>query len=180
MTVNLTNEHGFNVRDDLKDLDVESLIQVQAQSSLPLCVAMFNVVRDFNLASVVRNACVFGVSQIHIIGWRKYDRRGTVGAHNYIEMVHHPTYKDFCMWCCDHGYDIVALEHLPGVSRSIYDFSWSPKSMILVGEEGQGISALELTYAHHIVHIPQYGVLRSLNAAVASGIAINSYMQHYR
>lgn len=86
----------FNVRDDLKDKTVESIRQWQTDHSIPYSVAVYNVIRDFNMASVIRNAVSFGFRRMYIIGSRKWDRRGTVGAHHYLEIVHCEDFADFC------------------------------------------------------------------------------------
>ena len=98
-----------NVRTFLQGSDLSVIRQWQRGNSVELSVAMFNVIRDFNLASVIRNAEVFGLDHVHVIGWRKYDKRGTVGAHKLIDITHH---KDFDSFVEHVGIgNIVPIEH---------------------------------------------------------------------
>jgi len=138
---------------------------------------MFNVIRDFNLASVIRNAEVFGLDHVHVIGWRKYDKRGTVGAHKLIDITHH---KDFDSFVEHVGIgNIVPIEHpdqydLDNIPVPVSEYLFRKGHCLLLGEEGQGIPAEYLGRFARYCYIPQYGATRSLNAAVASGIVMHA------
>lgn len=59
------------------------------------------------------------------------------------------------------------------------DFEWPDNALIIVGEEGVGITPETIELCDKFVFIPQYGSVRSLNAGVASGIAMNDYVMKY-
>jgi tRNA G18 (ribose-2'-O)-methylase SpoU len=52
-------------------------------------------------------------------------------------------------------------------------FEWPDNTLLLIGEEGIGITPETLELCDKFVYIPQFGSVRSLNAGVASGIVMN-------
>lgn len=175
----------FNVKDELKELPVTSIRSWQKNRSIPYSVAMYNTVRDFNLASVIRNASAFAIQEINIIGWKKYDKRGAVGAYNYVKINHFVDFEAFLKYVGPHN--IVALElpeHYPDVPDATFmelsNFQWRPGYCLLVGEEGAGIPQKDLNQAWHKVKITIPGSMRSLNAATSAGIAMYHMSQTHK
>lgn len=172
----MTDFSPFNVKDELKQLSVEEIRQWQQQKNIPYSVAMYNVVRDFNLASVIRNACAFAFQTVYIIGWRTWDKRGAVGAHHYINIKCVPTFEDFIEEVgLDHIVGLELPEHYPTVKDyfvPVHRFKWTPGDCLLLGEENAGIPIDHLEAINHRVYIDQQGAMRSLNAATAAGIAM--------
>lgn len=169
----------FNVKDQLKELPVETIKLWQQNKSIPFSVAVYNNVRDFNLASIIRNASAFALKEINIIGWKKYDKRGAVGAYNYVKINHFKDFESFAKYV--KPYNIVSLElpeHYPNVPDEAFielnDFEWRPGYCILIGEEGAGIPEQDLRNGFHRIKITIPGSMRSLNAATAAGIAMYS------
>ena len=174
----------FNVKDELKELPVTSIRSWQENRSIPYSVAMYNTVRDFNLASVIRNASAFAIQEINIIGWKKYDKRGAVGAYNYVKINHFVDFEAFARYVGPHN--IVALElpeHYPNVPNPTFmelsEFEWRPGYCLLVGEEGAGIPEKDLRSSFHKIKITIPGSMRSLNAATSAGIAMYSMSRHH-
>lgn len=173
----------FNVRDELQGKNPIEIAQVQKSSVHGCHIAVYNLLRDFNLASVIRNAVIFGFPCVHIIGKRRFDRRGTVGAHHYIDVKNHLTSESFFDYCKKHGFAVIGVENnhdIPADQWSYLDqYAWwsYEKFVLLFGEEGKGIPAPDLHFCDHVVTIRQRGVMRSLNTATASGIVMHSYQQ---
>jgi tRNA G18 (ribose-2'-O)-methylase SpoU len=172
----------FNVRDDLKGLSEQEIQKQYRKNALPGEVLMTHMEGDFNFGSVVRCANAFGFLTVYYYGGkRQWDRRAAVGTHHYID-VFHQTRLD---WLDDgdpeHRMKVVALEN--NVDREViplWDYTWDPNSLIVVGEERNGIPEDVLEKADDIVTIPQHGTVRSLNAATAFGIAAFSYYTQIR
>lgn len=137
---------------------------------------MYNTVRDFNFASVVRNACAFGLKRVYIIGFKKYDKRGAVGTQHLMDVVH---YKDFDTFVEDVGAtNIVPIEHpdqysLDNTPIRVSEYPFKSGQCLLLGEEGAGIPSGHLEKFSNYCYIPQVGAVRSLNAAVAAGIVMH-------
>jgi tRNA G18 (ribose-2'-O)-methylase SpoU len=175
----------FNVKDELKELPVSSIKAWQQNRSIPYSVAMYNNVRDFNLASVIRNASAFAIKEINIIGFRKFDKRGAVGAYNYVKINYFSDFEAFLKHVPP--YNLVALElpeHYPDIPSTMFtelsDFEWRPGYCLLVGEENAGIPEDHLRTAWHRVKITIPGSMRSLNAATSSGIAMYSVSSYHK
>lgn len=166
----------FNVKDELQHLHVFEIREWQQQHTIPYSIAMYNTVRDFNLASVVRNICAFGLETLYIVGYRKWDKRGAVGAYNYIDIQYMRDFDELC--------SVVGVENLVGMELpehyetlshdfvELSKFSWRSGQCLLIGEEGCGIPFEHLRQIRSKVYVDQPGAMRSLNAATASGIAM--------
>lgn len=172
----------FNVKDPLQDKPVEEIRKWQQSVSIPYSVAIYNTVRDFNLASIIRNASAFGLKEVNIIGFKKFDKRGAVGSYNYVKINHFMDFEAFSF--AIKPQNIIALElpeHYPQLQDSfteLYDFEWVPGQCILIGEEGAGIPEEDLIRCAHKVKMTIPGSMRSLNAATAAGIAMYSISRH--
>src|SRR3982750_2334536 len=77
-------------------------------------VAIENWQHDFNIGSVVRNANAFLAAEVHIIGRRRWNRRGAMVTDRYLHVRHHPTVADFAGWARDAAVPIVAIDVVPG------------------------------------------------------------------
>lgn len=169
----------MNVLDSLKDLAVPDIAQYCHSKSIPASVAMINIGGDFNLSTMVRNANFFGFRSVHYVGKKKWDKRGSVGTHNYTPMYHHRDEESFLLQLS--GRTIIAIENnIPEyadktISLFNFDFSDSYHPIFVFGEENQGLSNTILDRANIILTIPNYGSVRSLNVGTTSGIVMGIY-----
>ena len=163
-----------NVNDMFK-LWTEDLIREELKKrSFNFAVLMENFVGDFNIGSVLRSCNAFGGKEMYYYGRKHYDRRGTVGTHHYTSMIHVHEHEHLLE--LKKQYTFVALENTVQGAESLYDFIWPSNPLLVVGEEGTGITNDMLALCDRFVYIPQYGSVRSLNAAVASSIAMNDFV----
>ena len=81
-------EDTRNLIDEYKGLENEQVFNALAKKRSPLEIAIENVEHDFNMGSIVRTANSFNVSKVHIIGKKKYNRRGAMCTDKYLEIVH--------------------------------------------------------------------------------------------
>ena len=167
--------HSRNVRDEFKSLSNEEIKAKLKETSLPLAVMMFQLSGDFNFANVVRTANGFNAREVFYFGRRKYDRRGTVGTYHYTDVNYLTCFADLVE--LKKRYNFVALEQN---SRSIKlpEFKW-PKNkpnLIILGEEGNGLSEETINLCDYCIEIPMNGSVRSFNAASAAGIAMYDYV----
>lgn len=170
---------SFNVIDAYKHLPLEELKEIADSHRLPFAVAMANITGDLNTGVIIRTACVFGAEKVFIFGRRKYDRRSTVGAHHYIDVISHTTIQgptDEFDWSSMlhtirvNGYTPVLIEQ-GGVSLDRMDVSLHSPICLVFGAEDTGIPA-SVCDAEICYSIPQAGILRSLNVSTAAGIAM--------
>ena len=140
-------------------------------------VVCCNVGNDFNIATTIRNANAFLAREVWVYGKKQYDRRGTVGTHNYTRFRHFPTFgslRDAVTGSQDS--QIVCIDNVPG-SRPIDAMRWSRDThyYLIFGQEQVGIPQEVLDLAHDCLYIRQYGSVRSLNVGTASGIVMYDY-----
>ena len=140
----------------------------------PVHVTIENWRHDRNIGAVVRNANAFNVAGVHIVGRRRWNRRGAMATDRYLTVHQHDTVDAFLAWAEAEGLAVVAVDNVPGsVPLESTDL---PRSCVLVfGQEGPGVSAEVLDAADLTCAITQHGSTRSLNAGVASGIALHAW-----
>jgi tRNA G18 (ribose-2'-O)-methylase SpoU len=148
------------------------------QKAFPFAVMMENLQGDFNLGSVIRSANAFNANEVYYLGRKRYDKRGTVGTYHYTDVKHLKDYEELKQ--LKEKYVFVALENTVDSAVPMAEFKWPSNALIICGEEGLGITKETLALCDSFVFIPQYGSVRSLNAAVASSIAMNHYVTQYQ
>jgi len=72
----------------------------------------------------------------------------------------------------------VGLEQATG-SASLFEFPFKRKTVLIIGNERQGIEDDVLRLLDHTVEIPVYGLPFSHNAATAAAMAIYEYCRQY-
>ncbi len=129
-----------------------------------------NINGDFNIGSVIRNANAFLAREVILYGNKKYDKRGAVGTHNYLDFKHVAA-TDILP-----AYPIIAIDNVPG-AVPIEDFVWPTDYFLMAfGEEQYGLPQTILDNSRNVVYISQYGSVRSLNVGCASGVAMYDYV----
>lgn len=175
-------EHGDarNVVDKYRYWSVDAIVDDLDHQRHSFHVAIENWEHDFNIGTVVRNANAFLAAGVHIIGERRWDRRGAMSTHRYLQVTHHPDIESFATWARQGNLPIIAIDNIAN-SRPIEHTQLPKDSVLLFGQEGPGLSAQALDASSMICGITQYGSTRSLNAGVASGVAMFAWvLQHAR
>jgi tRNA G18 (ribose-2'-O)-methylase SpoU len=139
-------------------------------------VAIENWQHDFNIGTVVRNANAFLAAEVHIVGLRKWNRRGAMVTDRYQHVRYHPTIGDFVSWAAEGGLPVIGIDNLPG-SRPMETTMLPRRCVLLFGQEGPGLSATARAACTQLFSIAQYGSTRSINAGVASGIAMHAWIR---
>ncbi len=143
-----------------------------------LHVAIENFGNDANIGAVVRTANAFAVDTVHIVGRRRWNRRGAMVTDRYQHLAHHDTTEELLAFAAGAGLQVVAVDNVPGAVR--LEQTALPKDCLMIfGQEGPGISAAALAAAELTVSIAQFGSTRSINAAVAAGIAMHSWIRQW-
>lgn len=141
-------------------------------------VAIENWEHDFNIGTVVRNANAFLARGVHIVGKRKWNRRGAMVTDRYQHIHHHPTVQDFINWADSESIAVIGIDNIPGSEQ--IEISEIPENCVLVfGQEGPGLSEEMIAASKKLLAITQYGSTRSINAGVASGIAMYEWLRQH-
>lgn len=175
-----------NVMDRYRYWTVEAIKNdLDAQGRYGFEVAVENWTHDFNIGSIVRTANAFTASAVHILGPKKWNRKGSLMTELYQHVYHHASVEEFLENVTRQAQEkneprprIIALDIVPGaVPIETYDFP--ERCIMLFGAEGPGLTQKALNLADDVVYISQTGSVRSLNAGAAAAVAMHTWvMQH--
>ncbi len=144
----------------------------------PLQIAIENFGHDMNIGTVVRTANAFAASLVHIVGRRRWNRRGAMVTDRYQHLRHHDTTAELLAAAADAGLAVIAVDNLPGAAP--LETTTLPNQCLLAfGSESDGISDELRSGATTTVSIAQFGSTRSINVAVAAGIAMHTWIRQH-
>lgn len=167
-----------NVLDEFKGMPHDDIVKELDVRGVSLEIAVENTLRDFNMGTIVRSANAFGVRTVHVIGRRQWNKRGAMKTDAYLNVEYYASPNDFSSVMKQRSKIVYALENNVS-SRSIVD-TMLPKNLVLVlGQEGPGVSDELLAVCDETVFIPQLGSTRSLNVGVAAGIAMFEWLRQH-
>jgi tRNA G18 (ribose-2'-O)-methylase SpoU len=167
-----------NVVDRYRYWTVEAIVADLDERRHPLHVAIENWAHDLNIGSVVRTANAFNVAGVHIVGRRRWNRRGAMVTDRYLHVHHHPDAASLAAWARDAGLPVVGVDNVPG-SVALETFALPERCVLLFGQESTGLTPEAQAACTAVVHITQHGSTRSLNAGAAAAIAMHAWaLQH--
>lgn len=166
-------EDARNLIDEYKGLTNEQVFAALDKKRTPLEIAIENVEHDFNIGTIVRSANSFNVSKVHIIGKKKYNRRGAMCTDKYLEIIHHASIEDFLQTQGDR--ELVAIENNTPRAYPLHNKKFTQHTTLIFGSENNGITPELLAKAHDVRYIESFGSTRSVNVGVAAGIAMYEY-----
>lgn len=168
-----------NVEDQYRYWKMEAIVaDLDARNGKWFEVAIENLNHDFNIGSIVRTANAFGVRRVHIVGKRRWNRRGAMVTDRYLHVQHHANPETFAAAVDTRGLEIIGIDNLPGSVP--LEGAQLPRACVLVmGEESAGLSQEMLTRCARIHHLTQYGSSRSINVGHAAAVAMWAWtVQH--
>jgi tRNA G18 (ribose-2'-O)-methylase SpoU len=167
-----------NVVDAYRYWTREAIIADVDNRRHPLHVAIENFAHDANIGGVVRTANAFAVDTVHIVGRRRWNRRGAMVTDRYQRLRHHDHVAGLLEFAAGAGLTVVAVDNVPGAVR--LEQTALPRDCLLVfGQEGPGLTADARAGAAMTVSIAQFGSTRSINVAVAAGIAMHAWITQH-
>ncbi len=167
-----------NVVDRYRYWRLEAIVADLDQHRHDFHVAIENWKHDLNIGTVVRNANAFQAAVVHIVGRRQWNRRGAMVTDRYQHVQYHQTIEDFVAWATGAGLTVIGIDNLPG-SRPVETVTLPRRCVLLFGQEGPGLSDPARAACDALFSIAQYGSTRSINAGVASGIAMHAWIRSH-
>jgi tRNA G18 (ribose-2'-O)-methylase SpoU len=165
-----------NVVDRYRYWTVEAIVEDLTAKRHDFHVAIENWQHDLNIGTVVRTANAFLAKAVHIVGRRRWNRRGAMVTDRYQKVVHHPEVADLVSWAKTEGLEVIGIDNLPG-ARALETVMLPRHCVLLFGQEGPGLSEAARRSCDRMFSIAQYGSTRSINAGVASGIAMHAWIR---
>ncbi|MEU4360896.1 TrmH family RNA methyltransferase [Promicromonospora sp. NPDC023987] len=172
-----------NVADQYRYWSVEAIVADLDTRRHPFHVAIENWAHDLNIGSVVRTANAFNAAGVHIVGRRRWNRRGAMVTDRYLHVTHHPDATALAGWAAPAEpaagrLPIIGIDNVPG-SVPIEGYALPRRCVLLFGQESTGLTAEAQAACDVVLHITQYGSTRSINAGAAAAIAMHAWaMQH--
>ena len=165
-----------NVVDRYRYWRLEAIVADLDQRRHDFHVAIENWQHDLNIGTVVRNTNAFLAREVHIVGLRRWNRRGAMVTDRYQHVRHHPSIEDLLLWARQADLPVIGIDNLPG-SLPLEREPLPRRCVLLFGQEGPGLSAAAREGCDRVYSIAQYGSTRSINAGVASGIAMHAWIR---
>jgi len=166
-----------NVADRYRYWRLDAIVADLDARRHPFHVAVENWRHDRNIGAVVRNANAFLAAEVHIVGERRWNRRGAMVTDRYQHVRHHPTLDAFAAWAGD--LPVIGVDNLPG-AEPIDAYPLPERCVLLFGQEGPGLSPGARELAAAVLAIRQFGSTRSINAAAASAVAMHEWVRRHR
>lgn len=167
-----------NVIDRYRYWRLEAIVADLDQHRHPFHVAIENWQHDLNIGSIVRSANAFAADTVHIIGRKRWNKRGAMVTDRYQHVIHRTDVAAFVAWSREQALPIIAVDNVPG-SVAIETFALPERCVLLFGQEGPGLSEAAIEAADAVVEITQFGSTRSINASAAAAVLMHAWvMQH--
>ena len=167
-----------NVADKYRYWSMDAIIADLDERRHDFHIAIENWQHDMNIGTVVRTANAFLAKEVHIIGRRRWNRRGAMVTDRYQHVRHHPTVEDFVVWAKGEGLAIIGIDIFPD-SQKLETYELPRNCVLVFGQEGPGLSDEVHQSAEATLSIEQFGSTRSINAASAAGIAMHAWIRRH-
>lgn len=174
----LADGDSRNVADRYRYWTVDAIVADLDRSRHRLHVAIENWSHDFNIGSVVRTANAFNVTAVHVVGRRRWNRRGAMVTDRYLSVMHHDDTAALAGWARSQTIPLLGVDNLPG-AVPLETFDLPSPAMLLFGQEGPGLSEAARDACATVLSIAQFGSTRSINAGAAAAIAMHAWIRRH-
>ena len=162
-----------NVVDTYRYWSMEAIVADLDSKRHGFHVAIENWQHDLNIGSIVRTANAFLAKEVHIIGNKRWNRRGAMVTDRYQHVTHHPDIASFLEYIGK--LPVIAIDNVPGCSK-LERYELPKECVFLFGQEGPGLSQDALDSASAVLEISQFGSTRSINASAAAAITMHAWV----
>ena len=167
-----------NVVDPYRYWTMDAIVADLDQRRHPFHVAIENWQHDMNIGSIVRSANAFLAAEVHIIGRRRWNRRGAMVTDRYQHVRHHESVEAFRQWADAASLPIIAIDNVPG-SVALDRADLPERCVLLFGQERPGLSPEAVAAASGVIEITQYGSTRSINASAAGAVVMYEWCRRW-
>ena len=167
-----------NVLDEFRYWSNDAIVAELDTRRVPLEIAIENLAHDLNIGSIVRTANAFNLARVHVVGRRRWNRRGAMVTDRYLHVAHVPDAAALAADADARGRTLVGVDLVPG-SVPVETSALPPDALLVFGQESSGLSEpmrAACLAAGGIVHITQYGSTRSMNVAAAAAVVMHAWM----
>jgi tRNA G18 (ribose-2'-O)-methylase SpoU len=174
----LANGDRRNVVDEFRYWSMDAIVAFLDARRHAFHVAIENWQHDMNIGSIVRSANAFLAAEVHIIGKRRWNRRGAMVTDRYQHVRHHEDVASFVAWAAGQSLPVIAVDNVAG-SVPVDRAELPQRCVLLFGQEGPGLSDEAVAAASGTVEITQYGSTRSINASAAAAVVMYEWCRRW-
>jgi len=167
-----------NVVDEYRYWTIEAIVADLDRRRHPFHVAIENWQHDMNIGSIVRSANAFLAETVHIVGRRRWNKRGAMVTDRYQHVVHQPEIADLVAWAAARELPLVGIDNRAGSVR-LEQTELPERCILLFGSEGPGLTDEAIAACTMLVEIGQYGSTRSINASAAAAIVMHTWIEQH-
>lgn len=167
-----------NVVDRYRYWRLEAIVADLDRRRHPFHVAIENWQHDRNIGAVVRNANAFLAGSVHVVGRRRWNRRGAMVTDRYQHLHHHHDVDGLARWAAASDLPVIGIDNVPGCVP-LEETALPRRCVLLFGQEGPGLSPQARQAVTMVCSIAMFGSTRSINAGVASGIAMHTWVRQH-
>lgn len=167
-----------NVVDRYRYWTMDAIVADLDRRRHPFHVAIENFAHDMNIGSVVRTANAFLAAEVHIVGRRRWNRRGAMVTERYQHVRHHADVGELIAWSAQAGLPLIGVDNVPG-SVPLETFDLPEACVFVFGQEGDGLSESAVAACTDVLAIAQFGSTRSINAGAAAAVAMHAWVRRH-
>ncbi|MGP1498703.1 MAG: TrmH family RNA methyltransferase [Schaalia odontolytica] len=160
-----------NVEDRYRYWTMDAIRADIAARSLPFEVAVENLDHDFNIGAIVRTANAMGARRVHVVGRKRWNRRGAMVTDRYLPVDHCREVADLVEHCGGEGLTLVGVDNVEG-SVALESATLPERACLVFGSEASGLSDDMIEACEVVVAITQRGSTRSMNVGHAAAIVM--------
>lgn len=175
----LASGDSRNVADHYRYWTMEAIVADLDTKRHSFHVAIENWQHDLNIGSIVRTANAFLAHTVHIVGRRRWNRRGAMVTDRYQHVVYHEDANALATWAKEEGLPIIGIDNVEG-SKPIESEKLDERCVFLFGQEGPGLTPEALATCDRVLEISQFGSTRSINASAAAAIVMHRWIVEHR
>ena len=168
-----------NVVDRYRWWTMEAIVADLDEHRHPFHVAVENWQHDMNIGSIVRSANAFAADTVHIVGRRRWNKRGAMVTDRYQHVLHHPDVETFLAWAREHRLPVLGVDNVEG-SVPVETYELPERCVLLFGQEGPGLSDEAVAASEALLAISQFGSTRSINASAAAAVVMHAWVRQHR
>jgi tRNA (guanosine-2'-O-)-methyltransferase len=154
--------------------------QVLSSRQPDLRVALEEVTNTHNASAVVRTCDAAGIMYVEIISSSgepfPVNRAVSTRAEKWLKLNYYSSTSECLKHLKEEGFTIAAT-HLSADAALYTSLDYTEPTVIVFGNESEGISEEALKFSDHVIKIPMVGMVQSLNLSVSVGIILYEAMK---
>jgi len=168
-----------NVADHYRYWTMEAIVADLDTKRHSFHVAIENWQHDMNIGSIVRTANAFLAHTVHIVGRRRWNRRGAMVTDRYQHVMYHEDAEALAAWAKTEGLPVIGIDNVDG-SQPIETETLDERCVFLFGQEGPGLTPEAIAACDRVLEITQFGSTRSINASAAAAIVMHRWIVEHQ